>query len=112
MTHWYDYVFWIFFGGGILFIAGIWVSMLFAFVRDRRRTRAPLPAPTSNGGTSSETWELATSTDTSTGFDSSPPSSSDYGGSDASSGDSGGGGDFSGGGGDSGGGGSSGGWND
>ena len=107
MTHWYDVVFWIFFGGGILFIAGIILRLIVQAIRDRPKPFVPksiTPYDT--------TWGVG-GTDSSTAFDTS--SSFDSGGSDSSSDSSGGsdsGGGFESGGGESGGGGSSGGWND
>jgi hypothetical protein len=73
MTHWYDYVFWIFFGGGMLFIVGICISMIAGAIRERRRK--PFVStydPTANRSTSSDvdtTWGVG-GTDSSTGFDS------------------------------------------
>ena len=105
MTHWYDYAFWMFMGGGALFILGVVIWMVRESIRDRRpRTSAPSHSNLRSHG---ETWGLGGGTDASTGFD---VISSNTGGSDSSSSDSGGG--FESGGGDFGGGGSSGGWND
>ena len=107
MTHWYDVVFWIFFGAGLLFIAGIIIRLIVEAVRDRRPTRT-YGGSTAGSSSYETTWGVGGS-DSSTGFDSasstSSDSSSDSGGSDS-------GGGFESGGGDSGGGGSSGGWND
>lgn len=119
MTHWYDYVFWIFFGGGLLVLAAICIGMAREWWRERQRWK--LVAPTTfppamqPRATPTETWSLGgtgtSSSDLSgAGFDSISTGTS---GSDMSVGDTaGGGGDFSGGGGDFGGAGSSGGWSD
>lgn len=110
MNHWYDWVFWIFFGAGLLFILGIIIKLIVEAIRNRPKpfvkTYGPETTYTSPYD-SDTTWGVG-GTDSSTGFDTSSPSS-DSGGSDSSS-DSGGG--FEGGGGESGGGGSSGSWND
>ena len=89
MNHWYDWVFWIFFGGGIAFTVGVIVWMIVQFIRDRSPRPSPPFMRTSGGMSSSPdtTWGVG-GTDSSTGFDSS--SSFDSGGSDVSS-DSGGG---------------------
>ena len=102
MTHWYDVVFWIFFGAGVLFILGIWILMLVGFIRERRRPFVRAHGATAASASSHDTTWGAGGTDSSTGFE---PASSDSGSSDS-------GGGFESGGGESGGGGSSGGWND
>ena len=113
MTHWYDVVFWVFFGAGLLFIAGIIIRLIVEAVRDRRKPFVRKYGPnTRYTSVYDTTWGIG-GTDSSTGFDTSSPSS-DSGGSDSSSdsGSSDSGGGFESGGGESGGGGSSGGWND
>ena len=107
MTHWYDVVFWIFFGAGVLFILGIWILMLVGFIRERRRPFVRTHGATARSTSSHDTTWGVGGTDSSTGFET---SSSDSVGSDSGGSDSGGG--FESGGGESGGGGSSGGWND
>lgn len=69
MNHWYDWVFWIFFGAGILFIIGIIVRLIVGAFR-KPKPFAPTYDPTANRSTSSEdtTWGVG-GTDSSTGFD-------------------------------------------
>ena len=101
-----DVVFWVFFGGGILFIVIIWIRLGLESWRARPRGWS--------GGGPSGTGGITGSHDASTAFASSDLSASDFStdvsASEAGGSDSGGGGDFSGGGGESGGGGSSGSW--
>ena len=98
-----DVVFWTFFGGGVLFILGIWIRMIAEAVRDRRRRWTP--GSTSHSSGTGDTGGISGSHDTSVGF--ADFSSTDSGG-DTSAGEAGGG--ESGGGGDFGGAGSSGSW--
>ncbi|HJQ37304.1 MAG TPA: hypothetical protein VKB93_09200 [Thermoanaerobaculia bacterium] len=71
MSHWYDYVFWAFFGGGILFIVTIIIRLLV----DALRKPKPFVStydPTANRSTSSDEdreWGVG-GTDSSTGMDS------------------------------------------
>ena len=67
MNHWYDWVFWIFFGGGILFIVTIIIRLIL------ERFRKPFVStydPTANRSTGSEQdteWGVG-GTDSSTGI--------------------------------------------
>lgn len=70
MNHWYDYVFWIFFGAGILFILGIIIRLIVEAFR-KPKPFVPTYDPTANRSAASEedtTWG-AGGTDSSTGID-------------------------------------------
>lgn len=96
-----DTLFWIFAGGVVLWIAGVWISML---IPRWPRASTGRRAASSGGGFAESGVDSMVSHGTSSDF------SSDSSGGESGGGGSGGGGDFSGGGGESGGGGSSGGW--
>ena len=97
-----DILFWVFAGGVVLWILGVWISML---IPSRSRAASGRRAATSAGGfAETGIGTMMSHAGASSDF------TSDSGGGESGGGDSGGGGDFSGGGGESGGGGSSGGW--
>lgn len=70
MNHWYDWVFWIFFGGGMLFIAGIIIRLIVeAFRKPKPFVSSYDPAANRTAPSDQDTEWGVGGTDSSTGID-------------------------------------------